>query len=342
MMEFSRRAEADMRNLLMTIIAAAVAVSTVFASDKTDADAKAAIAFAKAKANRPMVAAQTRTVPYNDSTRTMAFKAGKPIFVTVSMDCRAVCEKLRPEFVTCHEEGDKPEARLEIPDRSRGTWTKYRWPTLPTDADVKAAYIKNKPRAESKQQEWEEAVSAMIAGMIALEPAGEPQEFVTEWRQVCRNGVCELVQVQVAKPMPSAGGPSVAAPPTVQYSSSSSGSFQPRFPRIAGLRSRFRSFAGLPRPRMFGQFVQAVEQEVAPEAMQGVQGPAPVGAEGVSSGRGHRLIKLYLLRNGVPKSDLDQFEQKYGDSSIWVDLLMTFLREGLPLLLEMIEKLLAK
>lgn len=312
-------------------------------SDSSDSDkADAAMALAKAKAARPRVKSQTQFVSYADAKK-LSKSDGRPILISIGMDCKHLCDKLRPDIITCHEKefggSSAKRVRLEIPAATPSGWIVLEWAArCPLLDEVKEELIKHSPRT-SLSEEWDKAISGAVLALTALE-SDDPPVVMNGKRLVCVNGVCQWVDVD-AKQMPVGSGPNTAYPPAVGSGASGGRFFKARFPRIASFRGRVRSFAGLPPPQVRGQFYQLLEQEVQPEAQASPdQGAQAVQVSGAA--RGHRLIKLYLLRNGVPAAELEKFEKKYGDSTAWVDLLLTFLRGGLELLLEALEKMLNK
>jgi len=346
-----------MKAFSLFAILGSLAVAPLFADEKSDADAKAALALAKAKAARPGVKAQTQAISYIDAKR-IAKREGKPILVAVGFDCNAVAATLRPDVITCHEitlDGSTAKrVRLEIPAAVPSGWIKLEWQRCPPADEVKAEIIKNSPRTNLTEQ-WDAAMEQFVVAMTALE--GDTPTPGMVWKQVCENGTCRMVQVPAASPaayqqMPVGGAGNVASPPAVGGNQAGGRFFRARFPRLARVRQGFRRLAGLPAPQVRGQFFQVMQADAdadadaaPPESMQ-VEGAkivaAATGPQVVGGPRGHRVIKAFLLRHGAPAAQIEDFEVKYGDSPAWVDLLLALLRDGLPLLLEMLEKLLAK
>lgn len=327
------------------LLAAALIAAPSSAHDTSDADAKAALAIAKAKARQPSVKAQTRAIPYADAQR-LAKKEGRPILVAIGFDCQATAKALRPNVITCREETLDGSAarrvRLEIPAATPSGWIKLEWTRCPSPDEVKAEIVKHSPHTSLNEQR-DDAINRLVLAMTALDAdAGATPGF----RQVCENGACRLVPIDQQR-MPTAGGPVFAFPPAASGSAAGRRFFKPRFPRIAAVRDRLRERRGLPPPRARGQAYTATDQGVPPtdhfpSVPELIPASASANPQVVGGPRGHRLIKLYLARQGVPAADLEKFEAKYGDGSAWADLLLAFFRGSLELLLELLEKMLAK
>ncbi len=330
---------------LLTCAAVFGLAAPMFASDKpmtqAEADARAAMAFVKARANRPAIAAQTKAINYADALK-VAKQSGKPIFVTVACDCGPLCSKLRPEFLTVHEAGSKVEARLEIPAPVPGGWIKLRWDRLPSEGEVKSTFEKHKPRSDATTpRDWDSAVAALLVAMTtSVEFAADdaPPGFV----KVCENGVCRLVPVGF-QAMPAGSGPVAASPPAFSEMGAGGSFFRARFPRVARFRQNFRATFGLPAPVVRGAFFQAIEADLG-----GVQQAAPTakadGPQVVGAGRERRLLKLMLKRAGLSDSELDSIQKKadvVGDS-IWSVLIEILIKHGLAALREFLDSWLNK
>lgn len=333
--------------LIGLVVAASVSADGV--KDQNDADAAAAIA--KAKFNRLAVMSKTQAIPYADAMK-VSKKDGKPVFATCGFDCKSACEALRPKFITSHEttlEGSKePRAILAIPDANRpGGFLKFEWKRCPSAQEVKDQFEKNVPvkstptslewPTSERNAEWDVAMSLAVMSLTSLQ-AEEPE--LVGWTKVCENGVCRWVPPTGHQRLPATPAPSVAAPP--QAAAQASVQFEPRFPRIAAFRGRVRNAVGLPAPKVVGEFRRVLEQEAAIEAPAAKAATTSDPVQVSGAGRQHRIIKNILARHGVPQKTLDQFEERYGDTPVWLDLLITLLKEGLPKLLELLESLLNK
>lgn len=321
---------------LAALVGVAVPVLAGEQLTQIDADARAAIAFAKARANKFTVQAETKPIPFSEAVK-IAKREGKPLFVTVCLDCKAVCAKLRPDIITSHEttlEGSSaPRAILMIPSKtSESGWIKLRWDRLPTDTEVKAEVAKHSPRTS-----WDEAVSALIMSMVALE--SDTPAPVQQWKQVCGPDGCKLVPVGYA-PMPVGSGANVASPPVAGEIATGGRFFQARFPRLAAFRGRVRGVLGLPAPVVRGQFFEALEADIAPAA----SAPAAAGPEVVGA-RERRLLRAVLARYGVTQAELDAVAKKVqatGNDSIWAVLVEILLRHGIAALREFLDSWLNK
>lgn len=326
-----------MRFSIAAVTAFVVAVPTLAGEQltKIDADARAAMAFAKARANKFTVQAETKPIPFSEAVK-IAKREGKPVFVTVCLDCKAVCAKLRPDIITSHEttlEGSSaPRAILMIPSKtSESGWIKLRWDRLPTDAEVKAEVAKHSPRTS-----WDEAVSALIMSMVALE-ADTPAPV--QWKQVCDANGCRLVPAGF-NPLPAGNGPVAVAAPPVTGERVTGGVFRARFPRLAAFRGKVRGVLGLPAPQVRGQFFEALEADIAPAA----SAPAAAGPEVVGA-RERRLLRAVLARYGVTQAELDAVAKKVqatGNDSIWAVLVEILLRHGIAALREFLDSWLNK
>lgn len=204
-----------MLRLLMTAAATLASAMALSAEPPTKSDtapmptpaqakakAIAALALAKARANAPTVIAATKPIPYADAKK-IAKREGKPIFVSIGLECSGLCSDLRPEFLTCHEkefEGDKtPRAVLILPGKNRDLFRVTTWPTMPTadqvrqvavewkkkiSADVDADQPTRSDRSRSDRSDRSDALASVIAlGLVGVQPA--------EWmRQPLNVGNC--------------------------------------------------------------------------------------------------------------------------------------------------------
>lgn len=227
---------------------------------KSEAEARASLALAKAKAKMPALAAASRNVSYTDAKK-IALKEGKPIFLSVRLDCKGLCQELRPQFITCHEasfEGsDRPRALLLQPDSNGNIWRVKEWGQLPNALQVRTAAAESKKTAVEPADPSLDLLMAMfVAGTIAVEPAEFTQaapagQAPSGFGWTCDGNGCRLVPVSpeafgFAKMPPVAAAPQAAA---------SGEAFAARFPRLARFRGRARGAMGLPPPRIAGGFV---------------------------------------------------------------------------------------
>jgi len=266
-----------MRRILLTVAAALFAAPVIYADDKSDADARAALALARAKANSPAIAAATRAIPYADAIK-VATREGKPIFVAVGQaECRGICGELRPDMVTCHEArfagSDKPRWILAVPSKGTpGGFIHLEWTTKPAAKDIKAEAAKYKAlKGKTGDVRALEDAGALLA-MITLGVMPADEEAVEYVDVVCENGVCRVVPAGYQRM------PQTPEQYAAMSAASDDGGFVPRFPRVAKLRARARAAVGLSAPQVRGTFVQSTSTAAtAAKPLASATGPKLVG-----------------------------------------------------------------
>jgi hypothetical protein len=285
------------------------------ADDKSDAEAKAkaALALAKARANQPMLAAKSRAISYADAVA-VAKKTGKPIFVSVGLDCQGVCSHLRPDFVTCHEkqfENDsRPRALLIVPDKDGSLFRVQTWLTLPAATEVKHAAEAWKKKVSADQENDAALFTALLTGTIAVQPA----DYVAD--PLCPGGICPAPVVTLTSRALGEGD-----------TLTGSGSFFARFPRLARFRAGMRAAFDLPPPRVAGGFYS-----FAPTRTDSVAEASPVRVAEAKAAAG-KLTPEHLRKlkaAGIDFKTILELLIKYGPQiiQIVIELLDAFKAPG--------------
>lgn len=291
---------------LAAVLSIALAAPS-FADDKmkADADALAALAIAKARANLPASIAKSKTIPYREAAK-LAAKDGKPIFVVVGdLDCKPTCQSLRPDVLTCHElafdGSNKPRAILCVPGQRESVYKWKEWDACPKPDTVRdeAKRAREKIGPMTSAELRQDMIAAVALGMIAIQPVEWAETQVTTtttgtWRQVCEGGVCRWEFVaDGAKALPVGDGPSIAFAP-----GSPQAHFAARFPRIAEFRGRLRGRLGMVAPRVAGGFVSY------PQIFE----PAPTANAATPAVVGGPILDRLLVRRALHAACTDALE----------------------------------
>lgn len=315
-------------SLALALVASAFLATQTQADDaqtKAQAQAQAAMAMARAKAS-PQIRSMSGHIAYLEAVK-LAKADGKPIFVSVGLNCKSTCQELRPNVLTVHQEefdGNKiPRGVLLIPTRDGSLWKVKEWQTLPEAGAVKAAILDFKV-AHPDLSVDQSLLETLALGMIALETDGTfcptcpngvcngtgPCNFCPNGNCAsgncaanCPNGNCGQTMYYSSPPpgyayMPAAGGPVTYYADAQQVETGVTA----RFPRLAGIRQRLRARRNLPPPNVAGRFfTYSYSTPQVQDAIQAAINAAPVQPVGASRGlfANHPLLVNFVANHVI-------------------------------------------
>jgi hypothetical protein len=261
-----------MKSLFSTLVVLSVA-ALGYAGDRGQAqyEAEAALAVAKARASAPAARSLKQHIPYADAYK-ISKATNKPILVIVGMECKHLCPSLRPDIITANEakfENDStPRAILCVPAKDGSIVRVKTWKSLPNEEEVKQAAAEGKQKYGMADMDDATMLASLMMGLVSIQPVWQTGD--------CPNGQCPNQQPVAVHTVHQQ--PSYTVNDQVYHDSSVelSTHFVARHPRLAALRTNFRSALKLPAPRVVGDFVQFANYPEAPKQMPRADGPFTV------------------------------------------------------------------